>query len=163
MSEDKFSLKGNPSTEELAIVKFLASELMKWEEVDIENITNENIKSLPRPCFWITEHDLSYCDTIDYWYAKSWFPMRYIDHAYMAEDMIEKMGEKAMAKYASELDRIVLEKRIFRKMFLLAHASPKQRTIAAARVLATTWEQLKEWGIDDYSITEESRAANDKK
>ncbi len=82
----------------------------------------------------------------NYWQAFD--PIHNIVHAFMVEDGIAKMDVDIVARYSY---RLWLELNVpsgrFSADFLLAHASPKQRSIAAVRALASD-AQKKEMEID---------------
>ena len=73
-------------------------------------------------------------------------PMNDIAHAFMVEDAIAKMGYNIKRKYAVRIDAEVSVLSQLPSEFNLIHASPKQRTIAAARALAGD-EQIREFGL----------------
>ena len=72
-------------------------------------------------------------------------PIHLIEHAFMVEDAIAKMDVDTCSRYTYRLMlELNLPKGKFSADFLLAHASPKQRSIAAVRTLATD-EQIQAW------------------
>ena len=123
---------------ERAIVKFLA------EQMELRKIRDGYAISIQNASWW----SLKITQTFNPWID--------MNHAFAVEDAIYKRDTKIISDYLRELISVVGEETddtethiwtlYFMTVAFVAHASPRQRTIAAVKALADD-EQRKEWGL----------------
>ncbi len=115
---------------ETKITRFLA-EMLGWAENTIQEGNSEFI-------YWITDGGNGYSV-----FPHDFDPIHKIEHAFMVEDAIAKMGKDDQMFYAMFIYGAG-EELVFDNLFRLVNATAEQRSEAAVRVLATD-AQIEEW------------------